>query len=71
MDKAVFLASLVRLDIALVGSSGAVRAAVTKLQAELKGSNEMPPNTSTASGKAEATFDADTKALTFRPPILV
>lgn len=43
----------------------AVRAEVIKLQAELKGSNEVPPNTSSGSGKAEAAFDTDTKVLTY------
>jgi len=32
----------------------AVRAEVIKLQAELKGSNEVPPNASSGSGKAAA-----------------
>jgi hypothetical protein len=41
------------------------RAELVKLQAELKGSNEVPPNASTGSGKAEATFDTDTKFLTY------
>jgi hypothetical protein len=35
------------------------------LKADLKGANEVPPNTSPASGKAEATFDTDTKLLTW------
>lgn len=43
----------------------AASAEVIKLQAELKGSNEMPPNTSSGSGKAEAAFDTDTKVLTY------
>ncbi|MET3910397.1 hypothetical protein ABID59_004755 [Bradyrhizobium sp. S3.3.6] len=43
----------------------AVRAEVIKLQAELRGSNEVPPNTSSGSGKAEAAFDTDTKILTY------
>ncbi|MDN4988191.1 CHRD domain-containing protein [Bradyrhizobium arachidis] len=43
----------------------AARAEVVKLQAELKGSNEVPPNASSGSGKAEATFDTDTKVLTY------
>lgn len=40
-------------------------AEMVKLHAELKGSNEVPPNTSTGSGKAEAAFDTDTKVLTY------
>lgn len=43
----------------------AASAEVIKLQAELKGSNEVPPNTSSGSGKAEAAFDTDTKILTY------
>ncbi|WP_426610920.1 CHRD domain-containing protein [Bradyrhizobium sp. McL0616] len=43
----------------------AVRAEVIKLQGELKGSNEVPPNASSGSGKAEAAFDTDTKVLTY------
>ncbi|TYL93481.1 CHRD domain-containing protein [Bradyrhizobium rifense] len=43
----------------------AASAEVVKLRAELKGSNEVPPNTSSGSGKAEAAFDTDTKVLTY------
>jgi Cu/Zn superoxide dismutase len=43
----------------------AASAELVKLQAELKGSNEVPPNTSSGSGKAEAAFDSDTKVLTY------
>jgi hypothetical protein len=35
------------------------------LKAELKGSNEVPPNTSPATGTAEATYDTATKVLTW------
>ncbi|MDD1529451.1 CHRD domain-containing protein [Bradyrhizobium sp. WBOS7] len=41
------------------------RAEIVKLQAELKGSNEVPPNNSQGSGRAEATFDSETKVLTY------
>lgn len=41
------------------------RAEVVKLQADLKGSNEVPPNSSSGSGKAEAAFDTQTKVLTY------
>jgi Cu/Zn superoxide dismutase len=43
----------------------AASAELVKLQAELKGSNEVPPNMSSGSGKAEAAFDSDTKVLTY------
>jgi hypothetical protein len=36
-----------------------------KLQADLKGSSEVPPNNSAGSGKVEATYDTDTKTLTY------
>jgi CHRD domain len=49
----------------LLGGTAGVRAEVIKLQADLKGSNEVPPNISTGSGKAEATFDTDSKTLTY------
>jgi hypothetical protein len=35
------------------------------LRAALKGANEVPPNISPASGKAEATFDTETRVLTW------
>ena len=40
-------------------------AEIVKLQADLKGSNEVPPNNSPGSGKAEATYDTETKTLTY------
>jgi len=36
-----------------------------KLHADLKGSNEVPPNSSSGSGKAEATYDTETKTPTY------
>jgi hypothetical protein len=35
------------------------------LKADLKGTNEVPPNASPASGKAEATFNTETRVLTW------
>ncbi|WP_369726507.1 CHRD domain-containing protein [Bradyrhizobium sp. LLZ17] len=40
-------------------------AEVVKLQADLKGGNEVPPNSSSGSGKAEATYDTETKILSY------
>jgi hypothetical protein len=70
MSKAVCRSSVALLGaLALVGSvsatSGTAGAEVVKLQAELKGSNEVPPNSSTGSGKAEASYDTETKVLTY------
>ena len=49
----------------VISSATTANAEVVKLQADLKGSNEVPPNNSSASGKAEATYDTETKALTY------
>ena len=54
--------------LALASSAGVVsaaRAEIVTLKADLKGSNEVPPNNSTASGKAEATLDTATKHLAY------
>lgn len=64
MKRAVPLLGALIFALPLVLTT-AVRAEVIKLQAELKGSNEVPPNTSSGSGKAEAAFDTDTKVLTY------
>jgi CHRD domain len=49
---------------ALVGAPAA-RAETIAFTAELSGANEVPPNTASASGKAEASFDSATKVLTY------
>lgn len=49
----------------LIVTAAPSRAEVVKLQATLKGSNEVPPNSSSGSGKAEAAFDTATKVLTY------
>lgn len=64
MKKALYLAGAIVFVFPL-GLASIATAEMVKLQAELKGSNEVPPNTSSGSGKAEATFDTDTKALTY------
>jgi len=52
----------------LVGVAGGTPARAEKitLKADLKGSNEVPPNTSPATGKAEATLDTATKELSWK-----
>ena len=40
-------------------------AEVVTLKSEMKGSNEIPPNTSTATGTVEATLDTASKQLTY------
>jgi hypothetical protein len=63
MKQAVCLAGAILLGVTLLSS--AARAEVVKLSGELKGSNEVPPNNSSGSGKAEATYDTATKTLTY------
>lgn len=43
----------------------AARAETIVFKAQLSGANEVPPNTSTASGQAEASLDTVTKVLTY------
>ncbi|BBO07734.1 MULTISPECIES: CHRD domain-containing protein [Bradyrhizobium] len=61
----VTLLGTVMLGGLLIVTTAPSRAEVVKLQADLKGSNEVPPNGSSGSGKAEAAFDTQTKVLTY------
>jgi hypothetical protein len=45
--------------------SGLASAEIINLKADLKASNEVPPNDSTATGNVEAAFDTATKTLTW------
>ena len=63
--KPVALLATLALVGSVVAASGTAAAEVVKLESELKGSNEVPPNSSTGSGKAEASYDTDTKVLTY------
>lgn len=65
MDKSKCLMATILLGFALSNFATPARAEVVKLQAEMKGSNEVPPNNSPGSGNAEATFDTNTKLLTW------
>lgn len=65
MMKAMYLVGAALLGATLFGGTVAARAELVKLHGDLKGSNEVPPNTSTGSGTADATFDTDTKFLTY------
>jgi hypothetical protein len=65
MKNVMCVAGAAVLGAALLCGATAARAELVKLQAELKGSNEVPPNTSAATGTAEATLDTDTKFLTY------
>jgi hypothetical protein len=66
--KFMIVAKLAAVVLTLVGSAaiiGAARAETIILKADLKGSNEIPPNNSTATGKAEATLDTATRHLAY------
>jgi len=70
MRKAKYRVGVTMLGAAMLGgllivTAVSARAEVVKLQADLKGSNEVPPNSSSGSGKAEAAFDTQTKVLTY------
>lgn len=61
-------ANLAAVVLALVGSASMVATANAEavvLKADLKGSNEIPPNNSPAAGKAEATLDTATRHLAY------
>jgi len=69
MKKPAYLIGAIALVIggiatASLGVATASAETVT-LKAELNGSNEVPPNTSPASGTAQATLNTETKVLTW------
>jgi hypothetical protein len=64
MKKALYLTGAIVVALS-PGLATVASGETVKLQAELKGSNEVPPNMSSGSGKAEAMFDTDTKVLTY------
>lgn len=60
--------NLANILLGVVGSAtitAAARAETIALKADLKGTNEVPPNNSTATGKAEAKLDTETRLLTY------
>jgi hypothetical protein len=66
--KFTIAANLATVMLALVSSASrvpAARAETISLKADLKGSNEVPPNSSPANGTAEATLDAETRHLSY------
>jgi hypothetical protein len=63
-----FIAPIAAVMLVLAGSaamSPAARAETITVKADLKGSNEVPPNNSTATGKATATLDTQSRMLTY------
>jgi hypothetical protein len=65
VKSAVYLISAAALGVGAFNGILPAYAETIALKAELKGSNEVPPNTSPASGKAEAKLDTETRVLTW------
>jgi hypothetical protein len=65
VKKSGYLIATISLLIALQNGVPAAHAETITLKADLKGANEVPPNISPASGKAEATFDTETRLLSW------
>ena len=61
MKSIAVLAALAALTLA----AAPLRAETIKLKADMKGASEVPPNSSAASGTAEATLDSTTRMLTY------
>jgi CHRD domain len=65
VNKPGYLIAIISLLIGLQNGVPAAHAETITLKADLKGANEVPPNASPASGKAEATFDTNTRLLSW------
>ena len=65
MNNAAYLIAAIAILVGVPNGIPAAHAETVTLKADLKGSNEVPPNNSPASGTAEAKFDTDTKLLSW------
>ena len=65
MNNAIYFIAAIALLFGAPNGIPAARAETVTLKADLKGANEVPPNTSPASGKAEATLNTETRLLTW------
>jgi hypothetical protein len=65
MRNATFFIAAIALLAGVASGIPPAYAEQITLKADLKGANEVPPNTSPATGKAEATLDTETKVLTW------
>jgi hypothetical protein len=68
MKKVIYLLAAIGLTAGVSNGISPAYAEKVTLKADLKGTNEVPPNTSPASGHAEATLDTDTKVVTYKLP---
>jgi hypothetical protein len=65
MNHAVYLVAAIAILVGAPNGIPAAHAETIALKADLKGANEVPPNASPATGKAEATLNTDTRVLTW------
>jgi hypothetical protein len=65
MNHAVYLVAAIAILVGTPNGIPAAHAETIALKADLKGANEVPPNASPATGKAEATLNTDTRVLTW------
>jgi len=65
MNNARYLIAAIAILVGVPNGIPAAYAETITLKADLKGSSEVPPNTSPASGKAEAKLDTATKLLSW------
>jgi CHRD domain len=65
MKLAAYLIATIALLVGTPSSIPPARAETITLKADLKGSNEVPPNASPATGKAEAKLDTETRVLSW------
>jgi CHRD domain len=65
MNHAGYLIAAIVLLFGAPNGIPAAQAETIQLKADLKGANEIPPNASSASGKAMATLDTGTRLLTW------
>ena len=64
MNHAGYLIAAIALLFGASNGIPAAQAETIQLKADLKGANEVPPNSSPGSGKAMVTLDTDTRLLT-------
>src|SRR5215813_13482026 len=65
MSRIPYIVATILILVGATSNLSAARAETILLKAELKGTNEVPPNNSPASGQATATLDTGTKTLTW------
>jgi CHRD domain len=65
MNSAAYLIAATAILVGVPNGIPIAQAETITLKADLKGANEVPPNTSPATGKAEAKLDTETRLLSW------